>query len=59
MSNQLNAGKFRGGAVWHSEDNGKTWWTPFQFSHSVAITKKELEKMALSILRDLCDEGQD
>lgn len=50
---QLHVGKFRDGDVWHSEDDGKTWWSGRQFSHDTNVTHDELIEMATSTLTDL------
>jgi hypothetical protein len=49
---QLHAGTFRGRAVWHSDDGGKTWWCGTMFSHTTAVTLAELIEMAVGIIRD-------
>lgn len=50
---QLHAGLFRGHALWHSDDGGKTWWCGTVFSHTVAVTREELVDLAVSIIRDV------
>jgi hypothetical protein len=50
---QLHIGTFRDDNVWHSEDDGKTWWCGRQFSSSTNVTRDELKEMATSILTQL------
>jgi len=50
---QLHAGRIRGKFAFHSDDGGKTWWSGLMFSHEAKVTSKELEQMALSVLREL------
>lgn len=53
IEEQIHASEFRGSPLWHSEDNGKTWWSGMMFSHSVNVTRDELIEMAIGILRDV------
>lgn len=53
MTEQIHAGAFRGSPLWHSEDDGKTWWSGYMFSHSSHVTREELLDMALGVIRDV------
>ena len=46
---QLHAGSHKKDTFAHSDDGGKTWWSATFFKG----TRKELEALAVSILRDL------
>jgi hypothetical protein len=50
---QLHAGTFRGRALWHSDDGGKTWWCGTMFSHETVVTREELVEMAVGIIHDI------
>ena len=50
---QLHAGKYKNDSVYHSDDGGKTWWSGFMFD---GITKKQLLKLAISLIQDLKEQ---
>lgn len=51
---QLHAGTFRRKHVWNSDDGGGTWWSGRVFAPTPRpVTRDELIKMAVSILRDV------